>query len=51
MEAFLLGGLVGLFLYIKFGAIILWVLRTYAIIIFISAIFTFIDIKIDAKYK
>lgn len=51
MEAFLLGGLVGFLLYVIYGEIILFALRYLAVMTLISAILTFIDSKVSAKYK
>lgn len=51
MEAFLLGGVVGFLLYVIYSEIILFALRYLAVMTLISAILTFIEIKISAKYK
>lgn len=51
MEAFLLGGILGYLLYVAYGEVILFVLRYFTIMILFSAILTFIDSKISAKYK
>lgn len=51
MEAFLLGGLLGYLLYAIYGEVILLALHYLAVMTLISAILTFIDSKVSAKYK
>jgi hypothetical protein len=51
MEAFLLGGFIGFLLYVAYGEVILFALRYLATMTILSAIVTFIDSKVSAKYK
>lgn len=51
MEAFLLDGILGFLLYVICGEVILFALRYLAIMTILSAILTFIDSKVSAKYK